>query len=76
MIAFTLLYQKGKPDNLMVSFWRIIPSFFHPYGITDTHQPMLIAENAIIAIHFLGYEDELDDMFVKQQLSEAITSAQ
>ncbi|MDN6071300.1 MAG: hypothetical protein L0I48_09010 [Lactococcus plantarum] len=48
----------------------------HPYGITEAHQPMLIAENAIIAIHFLGYEDELDDMFVKQQLSEAITSAQ
>ena len=71
-----IIISKGltrQPDGQFLANYTVI---LHPYGITETHQPMLIAENAITAIHFLGYEDELDDMFVKQQLSEAITSAQ
>lgn len=54
-----IIISKGltrQPDGHFLANYTVI---LHPYGITETHQPMIIAENAITAIHFLGYEDEL-----------------
>ncbi|MGX7047591.1 hypothetical protein RU86_GL001944 [Lactococcus piscium] len=65
-------FQKQEDGTVLASYGGII----HPFGKTVTHAPIQIAENEITELHFLGYEDELDVSFIKQQLSKASEPSQ
>lgn len=47
----------------------IYKGILHPFGKTKTYKPIRITEDEIATLHFLGYEDGLDENFIKQQLS-------
>ena len=65
-------FQKQEDGTVLASYGGIL----HPFGKTVTHAPIQIAENEITELHFLGYEDELDVSFIKQQLSKATELSQ
>ena len=65
-------FQKQEDGTVLASYGGIL----HPFGKTATHAPIQIAENEITELHFLGYEDELDVSFIKQQLSKASEPSQ
>ena len=65
-------FQKQEDGTVLASYGGIL----HPFGKTATHAPIHITENEITELHFLGYEDELDVAFIKQQLSKASEPSQ
>ena len=65
-------FQKQEDGTVLASYGGIL----HPFGKTATHAPIHITENEITDLHFLGYEDELDVAFIKQQLSKASEPSQ
>ena len=65
-------FQKQEDGTVLASYAGIL----HPFGKTATHAPIQITENEITELHFLGYEDELDVAFIKQQLSKASEPSQ
>ncbi len=65
-------FQKQEDGTVLASYGGIL----HPFGKTATHAPIHITENEITELHFLGYEDELDVAFIKQQLSKAAEPSQ
>ena len=65
-------FQKQEDGTFLAGYGGIL----HPFGKTATHAPIQITENEITELHFLGYEDELDVKFIKQQLSKASEPSQ
>ena len=71
-IVISREFQKQEDGTVLASYGGIL----HPFGKTATHAPIQITENEITELHFLGYEDELDVAFIKQQLSKASEPSQ
>ena len=65
-------FQKQEDGTVLAGYGGIL----HPFGKTATHAPIQITENEITELHFLGYEDELDVAFIKQQLSKTTELSQ